>query len=171
MSNDESKEGFQHCEVCENAHHFTQPCFEDDCPFCGETHILAQPCPQPVGGDLPDSGARSEYETGAVRDSSEGKGCPHMIPPVAIRKMAKRFEDGARKYAKHNWMRGIPLSHYQDSTMRHLMQWSEGDESEDHLGAALWNLACVAWTEEAIKNGELPSTLDDLPFRQLRADT
>lgn len=137
------------------------------CKFCGYHHLPKSPCPQPDAEDgvLPDSGARSEYATGAVRDASDGKGMPHMIPPIAIRKMAKRFEDGAKKYARNNWMKGIPLSHYQDSAMRHLMQWSEGDESEDHMGAALWNLACAAWTEDAIQKGELPAELDDLPFR------
>ena len=161
------------CPNCENDHLESQSCFEDDCPFCGQTHILSDPCPQPPQGDgtLPDSGGRTEYDTGAVRDASDGKGSPHMIPPIAIRKMSARFEDGAKKYAKHNWMRGIPLSHYQDSAQRHIMSWSEGDESEDHMGAALWNLACAAWTEEAIKNGKLAATLDDLPFRECRGDT
>ena len=114
---------------------------------------------------LPDSGARTNFETGAVRDASEGKGCPHMIPPIAIRKMARRFEDGAAKYKKHNWMGGIPLSRYQDATHRHVMSWAEGKTDEDHLGAALWNLAAAAWTEEAINDGRLPDSLDDLPFR------
>jgi hypothetical protein len=137
------------------------------CKFCENYHPNGQICPQPDPGDgiLPDSGSRSEYETGAVRDASDGKGCPHMIPPIAIRKMAARFEDGAKKYAKHNWMKGIPLSHYHDSANRHIMAWSEGDTTEDHMGAALWNLACAAWTEEAIRKGDLPNSLDDLPFR------
>lgn len=116
---------------------------------------------------LPDSGARTEYETGAVRDSSIGKGLPSNIPPEAIRRLAKRFEAGRAKYPDSdgpNWMKGIPLSHYQDSLMRHTLAAAEGDESEDHLGAVLWNAAGWIWTLDAIESGDLPASLNDLPF-------
>lgn len=116
---------------------------------------------------LPDSGGRTEYETGAVRDSSIGKGLPSNIPPEAIRRLAKRFEAGRAKYPDSdgpNWMKGIPLSHYQDSLMRHTLAAAEGDESEDHLGAVLWNAAGWIWTLDAIESGDLPASLNDLPF-------
>ena len=115
---------------------------------------------------LPDSGARSQYQTGAVRDASLGKGHFHSIPPVAMRKLAKRFEDGAAKYAKDNWMKGIPLSHYEDSLSRHILAWKEGDTAEDHAGAIIWNACCMVWTDEEIKAGRLPVALDDLPYRK-----
>lgn len=114
---------------------------------------------------LPDTGARSEFSTGAVRDAMTGKGLPSCIPPCAIRAMAKRFEDGAQKYERNNWMKGIPLSRFQDSAMRHLLQLAEGDTTEDHAGAVLWNIACWMWTAEAIAAGKLPNELDDLPFK------
>ena len=37
---------------------------------------------------LPDSGSRSEFTTGAVRDAMSGKGLPSLIPPEAIRRLA-----------------------------------------------------------------------------------
>jgi hypothetical protein len=120
---------------------------------------------QSHGGTLPDTGDRTSFETGAVRDASLGKGCPHMIPPEAIRKIARRFEDGARKYERNNWMKGIPLSRYYDAIIRHTMLWAEGDIAEDHLGAVGWNMAAATWTEQAIADGRLPDTLNDLPFR------
>lgn len=115
---------------------------------------------------LPSSGKMTYFDNGAVRDAMEGKGMPSCIPPCAIRAMARRFEDGARKYRRNNWMLGIPLSRYQDSIMRHLLLWAEGDQSEDHCGAVLWNMACAMWTEEAIAKGDLPESLMDLPFRK-----
>ena len=114
---------------------------------------------------LPDSGARTEFATGAVRDASPGKGLPSMIPPEALRRVALRFEDGAKKYGPNNWQKGIPLSRYQDAIMRHLMAWAEGKTDEDHLGAVGWNYCAVLWTEDEIKAGRLPAELDDLPFR------
>lgn len=119
---------------------------------------------------LPDSGTRTGFDTGAVRDGAEGKGLPSSIPYIAIRKLSQRYEDGRSKYpdtdGKPNWQRGIPLSRYQDAIIRHSYQWAEGDTSEDHLGAVLWNAAGAAWTEEEINAGRLPSELDDLPFRK-----
>jgi hypothetical protein len=115
--------------------------------------------------DLPDSGARSTYSTGAVRDASAGKGHFHSIPPVALRKLAERFEAGAKKYSANNWMKGIPLSHYIDSLTRHQLAFAEGDVAEDHAGAIIWNACAMVWTDEEIKAQRLPSTLDDLPYR------
>ncbi len=135
-----------------------------DTPHSPAAQSLMTPSSTPPS--LPDSGARTEYKTGAVRDASTGKGHFHSIPPVAMRKLAKRFEDGAAKYAQDNYMRGIPLRHYMDSLMRHLLAWHEGDTSEDHAGAILWNAATMIWTDEEVKAGTLPKELDNLPYRK-----
>lgn len=63
-------------------------------------------------------------------------------------------------------MKGIALSHYQDSLLRHILAWAEGDTSEDHMGAILWNAAAMDWTEGEIAAGRLPAALNDLPYRQ-----
>ena len=119
---------------------------------------------------LPDSGDRRLASTGSTRDASTGKGWFHCIPPVALRAMAKRFEDGGTKYGEHNWMKGQPLSWFYNSATRHMLAWAEGKRDEDHLGAALWNMAAAAWTEEAIADGRLPVELADLPFRPDKLD-
>jgi len=111
---------------------------------------------------LPDSGARSEFNTGAVRDASEGKGMPSLIPIAALRAVSKRFEDGATKYGRDNWHKGIPLSRYVDSLYRHLWQYMEGDTSEDHGGAIVWNAMCMVQTKEWIDSGKLPDELNDI---------
>jgi len=115
---------------------------------------------------LPDSGKRSEFDTGAVRDAMEGKGMPSLLPIDALRAASKRFEDGANKYGRDNWTKGIPLSRYIDSLYRHLWQFIEGDESEDHAGAIVWNAMCLVQTEKWIKNGKLPKSLDDIRKRE-----
>ena len=112
--------------------------------------------------DLPDSGERSEFQTGAVRDASYGKGLPSAIPPRALMRLARRFEDGAAKYNRDNWKQGIPLSRYVDSLYRHLWAFMEGDASEDHLGAVIWNAVCLSETWDMIDNDELPDTLNDI---------
>lgn len=115
---------------------------------------------------LPDSGERREFSTGAVRDASKGKGFPHLIPPIAIRGIARRFEDGLNKYGKANFLKGLPLSCLYDSAMRHLMAWAEGDKTEQHLDAAGWNVVVAIWTHDQINKGLLPPELNDLPYSQ-----
>ena len=111
---------------------------------------------------LPDSGARSEFATGAVRDASEGKGNPSLIPIDALRAVSKRFEDGATKYGRDNWQQGIPLSRYVDSLYRHLWQFMEGDTTEDHAGAIIWNAMCLTQTKKWVDQGRLPKELNVL---------
>lgn len=111
---------------------------------------------------LPDTGDRSEFNTGAVRDASKGKGIPSAIPTRALVKLAKRFEDGAAKYERDNWKQGIPLSRYVDSLYRHLWAFMDGDRTEDHLGAIIWNAVCLSETDDMIYEGELSNDLDDI---------
>ena len=87
-----------------------------------------------------------------------------MIPPNFIRSVARRFEDGAKKYSAHNWKKGIPLSRYIDAIERHKLQLWEGDTSEDHVGAIGWNAAAYQWTLEHTTSGLLPKSLDDRHF-------
>ncbi len=112
--------------------------------------------------NLPDSGERSEFQTGAVRDAMQGKGCPSLLPIEAMRAAAKRFEDGANKYGRNNWQKGIPLSRYVDALYRHLWAFMEGCDKEDHGGAVVWNAMCLIQTKEWIKQGKLPEELNDL---------
>jgi hypothetical protein len=111
---------------------------------------------------LPDSGARSEFKTGAVRDAMSGKGTPSLIPIEALRAVSQRFEDGATKYGRDNWKKGIPLSRYVDSLYRHLWQLMEDDQAEDHGGAVIWNAMCLIQTKKWISEGKLPEELNDI---------
>lgn len=123
-------------------------------------------CTRDMVGNLPDSGDRTEFKTGAVRDLSAQKGFPSDIPPCALKRLANHFESGAKKYSRHNWLKGIPLSRYQDAIMRHLTLWAEGDMEEDHAAAVLWNMSCAMHTELEIVLGNLPKDLEDLPYRK-----
>lgn len=115
---------------------------------------------------LPDSGQRSLFDTGAVRDAMEGKGMPSLLPIAALRAASKRFEDGATKYGRDNWQKGIPLSRYIDSLYRHLWQFMEDDKTEDHAGAIIWNAMCLIQTDQWIQDGKLPKSLDDIRKRE-----
>lgn len=155
-------------------------------------------------GTIKDSGNRTEFETGAVRDIQQGKGRFDLMPLDAVENLfwayergtsaasgmisdvigyinnfkrngtsgsllqavccyaratrkdifalmldvAKHFENGALKYGEHNWEKGIPISRYIDSALRHLMKDLAGETDEDHAAAFIWNCMCAAWTME-----------------------
>ena len=109
-----------------------------------------------------DSGKRRKLPSGSQRDDRSGKGRFDLIPPIVIRRLAQLYERGAVKYEARNWERGQPLSWYLDSGFRHLIDYMQGDRSEDHLTAVIWNMAGYEWTLDRIAAGVLPRALDDI---------
>jgi hypothetical protein len=109
-----------------------------------------------------DSGKRQEFNTGAVRDTQEGKGRFDLISTIALRRLAKHYANGVKKYPDRNWEIGIPLGRYVDSAMRHLVSVLEGSEDEDNASAVIWNMCAFIHTKELINAGILPKELNDL---------
>ena len=112
---------------------------------------------------IKDSGKRQEFETGSVRDERAGKGRFDLLPPYAIERLARHFENGATKYGDRNWEKGQPLSRYLDSAFRHIVKVLAGMNDEDHMSAAAWNILALIETQHRIDSGVLPKHLDDLP--------
>ena len=115
------------------------------------------------------SGQQDTFASGALRDKRAGKGRYDLISPIALRRLARHYENGVLTggYAPRNWEAGLPLHCFIDSALRHLMCYLEdrirGRESkEDHLAAAAWNAIGAMHTEELIAAGELPAELDDI---------
>jgi len=114
--------------------------------------------------EIKDSGARTEFQTGAVRDAQGGKGRFDLLPKMTIWALAKHYEKGCQKYGDRNWEKGIPIQNYMDSAQRHLTKFELGFTDENHLMSALWNIACAYETLLRIKLGVLPNELDNLPY-------
>ena len=112
-----------------------------------------------VMSNILDSGNRTQFQTGAVRDMHQGKGRCDLLPPNALLRLARHFETGSLKYGDRNWELGIPCHSFADSGMRHLLKYMAGNTDEDHLIAAIWNLMCLAETEE------LRPEMQDIPSR------
>lgn len=105
---------------------------------------------------IKDSGERTTFSTGAVRDMHEGKGRMDLLPWAAIIEVSKHCENGAKKYGEHNVNRGIPTHSLLDSAMRHAAKYFDGQNDEDHLLAAAWNLLWAV--EMRCKNPECVDT-------------
>lgn len=105
---------------------------------------------------IKDSGERTEFSTGAVRDMKQGVGRMDLLPWYGIMEVSKHCEEGAEKYGEHNVDKGIPLHSLCDSAARHLAKFIAGETDEDHLRAAAWNLL---W---ALNQRKTHPELDDL---------
>lgn len=106
---------------------------------------------------IKDSGERTEFSSGAVRDMHVGKGRFDLLPWFAIHEVAKHCEEGALKYGERNVDKGIPLHSLLDSAIRHLVKYMHGATDEPHLRAAAWN---VLW---ALEQETTHPEMNDLP--------
>lgn len=98
--------------------------------------------------ELKDSGTRREFPTGAVRDMADGKGDMFSLPAAAIIRVSKHYELGAKKYTRLNYQKGMPISAFMDSALRHIFKYLDGQNDEDHLSAAAFNVLGAIQMEE-----------------------
>lgn len=110
-----------------------------------------------------DSGNRQSFSTGAVRDTADDKPRPDLFSPFAEERVGQWLRLGAVKYSERNWEKGIPNSRCFASLRRHVMRYQQGDRSEDHLAAIIFNAMAIIHNEEMIRRGVLPAELDDMP--------
>lgn len=109
---------------------------------------------------IKDSGQRTEFNTGAVRDMHENKGDMASIPWEAILRLSRHYESGAKKYSRWNFRKGIPISSFIDSACRHLAKYQCGCDDEDHLSAAAFNILGAMLMENTMPE------MQDLPLRE-----
>lgn len=101
---------------------------------------------------------KEEFESGALRDSQEGKPRFDLIPPLALKRIADLYARGAAIYGESNWANGIKYNRLYSSALRHLIQFGIGKDDEDHLSAVVFNLLAIIHFEEMGRND-----LDDMP--------
>lgn len=115
--------------------------------------------PSKEDNHIADSGERTVFSTGVVRDMHAGKGRMDLLPFYAILELSKHCENGAGKYGEHNVDKGIPQHSLIDSAMRHLFKYAACETDEDHLLAAFWNLG---W---AVNQRTTHPELIDVPWK------
>jgi hypothetical protein len=104
-----------------------------------------------------------EFGSGAERDINDAKGRYDLLSPLFLARLAKHTQKGGQIRGDRNWEKGMPMAAVLDSAIRHLLNYLEGDRSEDHLAATAWNVMVLAHQEELITRGFLPVKLYDLP--------
>lgn len=120
--------------------------------FCEDNFHRPKSLPPSITGrwETKDSGARSEYASGMVRDTQEGKARFDLCHPEGVpynEQMLTRFamlmERGMQKYGERNWEKADSTEEYnrfRGSAMRHCEQWFNGELDEDHAAATFFNI-------------------------------
>ncbi len=99
----------------------------------------------------------------AIREFNKNHG---WSDAESMLELSKHFSDGMKKYGKDNWKKGIPISSYMDSGIRHYLKVKAGWTDEFHDRAFVWNMMCAIWTmnnkpelddftDKAVKSNEL----------------
>ena len=79
--------------------------------------------------------------------------CNKKVLAETFLELSKHFEEGAKKYGEDNWRKGLPVSCYMNSAIRHYLKTLAEWDDEPHERAFIWNLVCGVWT--MIKKPEL----------------
>ena len=92
---------------------------------------------------------KATFASGATSTSKKPR--YDLIPLVALRRLADRFGYGARKHGDHNYTKGFNdpdfLRDRKNHMLEHVVKYTSGDRSTDHLGAIMCNAAMLAELE------------------------
>ena len=94
------------------------------------------------------SNTNRQFETGAQRDTGNGKPMMSLVPTQELIRVMERYREGGEKYGMNNWKKGMKASVFYDSAQRHMLKWWQGETDEDHLAAVAWNVLGAMWTEQ-----------------------
>ena len=95
-----------------------------------------------------------QFISGAKRNNDNGKPKPLYLPFDVLMRVARHYEKGSSKFGNHNWRKGIPSTEYFNSMTRHISQYWEGKQDEDHLSAIVFNAIGIMLNEEKFKDDE-----------------
>lgn len=115
-----------------------------------------------------------EFETGATRDTADGK--PELakyLSPLVIKRFGEymlkhQIQPDGQKRTGDNWKKGMPLDSYLDSGFRHFLDWwliHDGHEGREDIETALCALLfnVQGYLHEILKSQIATSSADNPP--------
>jgi Domain of unknown function (DUF5664) len=102
--------------------------------------------------EIKDSGQRQEFAGGMVRDVATDKlDYSLILDGPMFKRWAIHLTNGAKKYAKRNWMKAEgdeEYNRFRESALRHFIQWYNGERDEDHGSAVFFNINGAEYVRE-----------------------
>jgi hypothetical protein len=127
-----------------------------------------------------DNGDRQVFDSGMVRDTTEGKvnfdllwvnGIPYDQQPMT--RFAEHMTKGASKYGERNFEKANgwdEFNRFIASTGRHFNLWRCGEKKEDHLAAVMFNVLALMMMEARGFTILTPPTPPSSPSERLTID-
>lgn len=97
-----------------------------------------------TGFETKDSGQRQTFSTGMVRDIQTDKPRYDLLDMDMLKRWAELMARGAIKYGEENWRKAETeeeMKRFAASLLRHTFQLLEGDRTEDHGAAIMFNVS------------------------------
>lgn len=70
-----------------------------------------------------------------------------LLPPAAVERLARTYDEGAKKYGDWNWRKGQPYSSVLNHLLAHIFKFMAREDQapfdEDHLAHAAWGLMAL----------------------------
>lgn len=110
---------------------------------------------------LKDSGKRIEFESGMVRDTTEGKKQYHrVLEGPMFDRWAVHLTKGAAKYPDNedgtaNWTKAqcdAEYRRFKESALRHFIAWYRGERDEDRGAGVFFNINGAEYVDENISS-------------------
>ena len=82
-------------------------------------------------------------KSGFTRNDSENRPRYDLIPTWVLERLGNLYADGANKFGEHNWELANADEDYNSfkaSMMRHMIQYVNSEENEDHFARIIFNL-------------------------------
>lgn len=109
---------------------------------------------------IKDSGARHQFESGSLRDTTEGKvEYSNVLHGPMFQRWAEHLTKAKAKYP--DVRPGVPnwtlinteeeLARYRESALRHFIQWFRGDMDEDHAAAVFFGVNGAEYVKARLK--------------------
>ena len=127
-----------------------------------------------------DNGDRQVFDSGMVRDTTEGKvnfdllwinGIAYDQQPLT--RFAEHMTKGASKYGERNFEKANGWDEFKrfvESTGRHFNLWRCGERKEDHLAAVMFNVLALMMMEARGFTISTPPTPPNTPSDALTSD-
>ncbi len=92
---------------------------------------------------------KHKFNSGAVRSKLADVRFD-LISPLALRRLAATYNEGAVKYGDNNWRRGMEFSNVINHVLEHINTYLSGSDSdgEDNLAHACWGLMTLMEQED-----------------------
>lgn len=128
------------CAMCRRPFSVVRPCIDHDHDSGSVRGVLCTPCNTGLGVvenlEFRDAALAylAEHTGTGLKSDNEKEERFDLLPPFALRQVARVYGFGARKYAPQNWRKGMAWMRLYAAIQRHTTAWASGEDIDPESG-------------------------------------